>query len=123
MKRETTYQLEKDDSNFDSRLGEALNMIAFVFVHCPELAIHPKGFKRPDGTKVEEAHPHNIIFKGDRFTVETVAAWNEWVDRVLRAGRQAIQKQPPMFREGHKMALQRFLDEAEGFRIYFEDRV
>ena len=42
-------------------------MIAFVFVHHPELAIQPKGFKRveePDGTKVEEGAPAQRHIQG-----------------------------------------------------------
>lgn len=123
MKRETTYQLEKEDEQFDRQLGDTLNMIRFVFEHCPELAIHPKGFKRPDGTKVEEAHPYNIIFKGDRFTTETVAAWTAWTDKVLTLGRRAVEKQPEAFREGHRMALDRFEENVEWFANFFAARV
>lgn len=123
MKRETTYQLEKEDGDFERRIDETLNMISFVFAHCPELAIHPKGFKRPDGTKVEEAHPHNIIFRGDRFTTDIVAAWNAWAKNVLTHGRRAVEKQPEAFREGHLMALARFEEQIEWFDNFFAARV
>jgi hypothetical protein len=114
MKAQIYYTLDTDDQIHAKRLGEDLNMIAFVFTHYPDLRIVK--LRNAEGKKNKDAHnPHGRIFNGNPFTAVELQAWSDWVDEVIAKGEHAIQFQLPAYRQGHEIALSRFRGDADDF--------
>ena len=129
MKAEMTYTLETNDGDLRKRLGECLNMLQYVFTHHPEL--RPVAGDERRKLKAT-AHPHKVIFNNAQFTSEQVQEWSDWVDKVIEKGREVLEKgskdaqgrthkQHPAYIESHKMALDRFREEADAFLELFHN--
>lgn len=115
MKANTYYTLETNEQIYIKRLGECLNTLSFVFTHHPELKL----IKKEERKKTGLDNPHGRIFNGNPFTEADVRAWATWVDALIIQGTESIALQPPAYREGHRMALDRFRETADEFLILF----
>ena len=115
MTAKTYYTLDTDDQVYAKRLGELLNEIRFVFTHHPELKIVTKEERKKTGRD----NPHSRIFNGNPFTEDQLRDWADWVNTVIIKGTEAIALQHPAYREGHRMALDRFRETAEEFLYLF----
>lgn len=106
------YTLDTDEAEIIKRITETLNLLQFVFTHFPELRAITKDERKKTHAP---ASPHKVIMNRQPFTAEQFDAWSAWIDQIIARGHEALVKQHPAYRDGHKMALARLRLEADDF--------